>query len=485
MAQPHPPPAGVITQLLIVFALVLANGFFVASEFSLVSLRKTRIDQLAEAGNAAAKAVQRTLRDITRYIAATQVGISIVSLMLGGLGEQALEPLLAPLFSWIHGPWMGITRTGVATFFAYFIMTTMHVVIGELVPKSMALQKADSMALLLVRPLNWFATLVTPLVWMLNLLGGLLLRALGIHAADGHSQVHSPEELDLLFEQSHESGELNQTEFEILHRVVKFADTTAREVMVPRVDMQAVPWQMTRRALEAYLQAQPHTRVPVYRDSLDDLIGIIHLKDLVRFEALLTQPAAPTLAGAQGSDTPVANSQFVGHPVAVDGRDVGDAPLNLMPLVREAARVSETITIDRLLIEFKRRRQQMAIVIDEYGGTSGLVTMGDLLEQVFGDVGDEFDRPEPELVERPDGRIQLAGRVLIDVVNERYGLDFSAAEADTIAGLVLGALGRPAVVGDEVEIQDVRLRVEGIDRLRITQLSMALPTAEDDDDSAA
>ncbi|MBV9468341.1 MAG: HlyC/CorC family transporter [Abitibacteriaceae bacterium] len=466
----HPPPANIAVQLLTVFALVLANGFFVASEFCLVSLRKTRIDQLASEGHSGARAVQRALHDITRYIAATQVGISIVSLLLGGLGEQALEPLLAPLFSWISAPWMGITRTGVATFFAYFIMTTMHVVIGELLPKSIALQKADTMALWLVRPLNWFTTLVTPLVWMLNILGGLLLRLLGIHPADGHTQVHSPEELDLLFEQSREGGALNETEFEILHRVVRFSDTTAREVMVPRVEMQAIPLEMSRRELNEYLRTQPHTRVPVYRGSLDDLVGIAHLKDLVLHEASLDLPAT-NADGVQTSHH--ANG-------AVQPALDANASINLMPLVREAARVPETITIDRLLILFKHHRQQMAIVIDEYGGTAGLVTMGDLLEQVFGDVGDEFDAPEQEIVPRPDGRILLAGRVLIDEINDRYDLDFDADEADTMAGLVLGVLGRPAVVGDEVEINQAHLRVEDVDRLRITQLSLQLPPAQTD-----
>jgi len=469
MDHPPSPSAGTIAlQLTFVLALVLANGFFVASEFALVSVRRTRIDQLAAGGSSAAVVVQRAVRDLDRYIAATQVGITLASLLLGGIGERALEPLLHPLFEHIPKPWLPVASTSLATGLAYFIMTALHVIIGELMPKSIALQKAEMTALVIGRPMTFCAKVFTPLIWMLNGTGNFLLRRIGFHPAEGHEQVHSPQELDLIFAQSHEGGELNKTEFEILHRVVRFSDTTAREVMVPRVEMQAIPLEMTRRALLEYLHHQPHTRVPVYHGSMDEVVGIAHLKDLVRFEASLPHDFAHD-SPADGSPDKSAGSH--------NGAFYADEVINLMEqqLVREAARVPETITIDRLLIEFKRLRQQMAIVIDEYGGTSGIVTMGDLLEQVFGDVHDEFDQPEPEMVPRADGRIQMAGRVLIDEVNERYGLGFRADEADTMAGLVLSALGRPAAVGDEVKINGAHIRVEGIDRLRIMLLSMELP----------
>src|SRR5215213_11307286 len=233
----------------IVFILVLANSFFVASEFALVSVRKTRIDQLAAEGNGPAVVVQRAVRDLDRYIAATQVGITIASLLLGGLGERTLEPILAFLFNWVPETSWVITRTALVASIAYFIMTTLHVIIGELMPKSIALQRPEKTALWIGRPMTFFAVLFSPLIWMLNGIGNFLLRRLGFHAAEGHSQVHSPEELDMIFTESHKGGEINQTEFDILHRVVRFSDTNVRAVMIPRLEMQTLSMTMTRGAL--------------------------------------------------------------------------------------------------------------------------------------------------------------------------------------------------------------------------------------------
>jgi putative hemolysin len=432
--------------LLVVAFLVLANGFFVASEFALVAVRKTRIDQLAAEGSGAAVVVQKAVKDLDRYIAATQVGITIASLILGGVGETTFhhifQPMLDPLFKALSVP-ARISSGFVATALAYFVMTALHVIIGELMPKSIALQNAEGTSLVIGRPMTFFARLFAPLIWILNGTGGFLLRRIGVHAVEGHGTVHSPEELDILVAQSHQGGELNDTEAEILHRVVRFSDLTLREVMVPRVEMQALPVEMPSLALRAWVHSQPHSRVPVFHGSMDEVIGIIHLKDMVPFAAKL--PA---------------------------GQD--ETMISLMPLVREALRLPETGTVDKLLVDFKRRRQQMAIVIDEFGGTAGLITLGDLLEQVFGEVADEFDTPEAQVAARQDGRILIPGRTLIDEINDRYETGFPVDEADTMAGLVLSSLGRVAAVGDEVEINGVRLRVEGIERLKITRLSLLM-----------
>jgi CBS domain containing-hemolysin-like protein len=453
------------TSLAIVFLLVLANSFFVASEFALVSVRKTRIDQLVAEGSSAAAVVQRAVGNLDRYIAATQVGITLASLLLGGLGERTLEPLLNVFFTWMPEAWLGITRTGLVASFAYFIMTALHVIIGELMPKSIALQKPDTTALWIGRPMLFFAILFTPLTWLLNGIGNFLLRLIGFHPAEGHTQVHSPEELDMLFTESHKGGEINVTEFEILHRVVRFSDTTARAVMVPRLEMQALPVTITRRALTEFLQDRPHTRIPVYRDSLDDIIGIVNSKDL---EHLNYRELVQELERVKAAVSDKNN----GH--AVDST-ADEETLDLTPLMVEAAYVPETTRIDKLLTEFKRQRQQMAIVIDEYGGAAGLVTLADLLEQVFGDLPDEEDETEPEILERPDGTIQVAGRVRIEEFNELFSVGFRSDEADTMAGLVLNALGRIAAVGDEVNINGVRIRVDKIDHLRIDTLILSFP----------
>jgi CBS domain containing-hemolysin-like protein len=469
----HGLTGSILLDIAIVFSLVLANSFFVASEFALVSVRKTRIDQLAAEGNSAASVVQRAVRDLDRYIAATQVGITLASLLLGGLGEQTLEPLLTPLFSWVPEEWLGITRTALVASFAYFIMTALHVIIGELMPKSIALQRAERTALWIGRPMSFFAVLFSPLIWLLNGIGNFLLRLLGFHAAEGHSQVHSPEELDLIFTESHKGGEINQTEFEILHRVVRFSDTTARAIMVPRLEMQTLPSRITRSALNEFLRKRPHTRIPIYWDALDNIVGIVNSKDL---EHLNNQELSGELEQMKMAMAGKSNGQRVLD--ASQGTDADEKVLDLRPLALKAAFVPETIRIDGLLAELKRRRQQMAIVIDEYGGTVGLVTLADVLEQVFGDLPQEGAETEPQILKRSDGGIQLAGRVSIDEVNELFGFGFPTDQAVTMAGLVLEALGRTAAVGDEVEINNIRIRVEKVDRFRIATLGLFLPPGQ-------
>ena len=458
----------ILVDIAIVLILVLANSFFVASEFALVSVRKTRIDQLAAGGNRAASVVQRAVRDLDRYIAATQVGITLASLLLGGLGERTLDPLLSPLFSWLPDEWLGVTRTAVVAGFAYFIMTALHVIIGELMPKSIALQTTERTALWIARPMAFFAVLFSPLIWMLNGIGNSLLRLLGFHAAEGHSQVHSPEELDMLFTESHKGGEINQTEFEILHRVVRFSDTTARAIMVPRLEMQTLPTTITRRELNDFLQNRPHTRIPIYEDSVDNILGIVNSKDL---EHLNNRELSHELEELQKAVAGKNNGQGVLTEIRIAEEKI----LDVMSLALEATFVPETIRIDRLLSQLKKHRQQIAIVIDEYGGTAGLVTLADVLEEVFGDLPDEEQETEPEILRRPDGSVQLAGGVSIDEVNERFGFGFPSNEAVTMAGLVLDVLDQTAAVGDEVEINGLRIRVEKVDRFRITRLGLYFP----------
>jgi putative hemolysin len=469
----HPPSSftgSTALDLAIVLLLVLANAFFVASEFALVSVRKTRIDQLAAEGNRTATVVQRAVRDLDRYIAATQVGITLASLLLGGIGERSLEPILSFLFSWVPEEWQGLTRGALVAGSAYFIMTALHVIIGELMPKSIALQRAEVTALWIGRPMSFFAAIFSPLIWLLNGIGNFLLRLLGFHAAEGHDQVHSPEELDMIFTESHKGGEINQTEFEILHRVVRFSDTNVRAVMVPRLEMQALPVRMTRKELADFLQSRPHTRIPVYQDSLDEIVGVVNSKDL---EHLYSRELAQELKRLQLIVSAKSNGQRLKE--ASQEEDAETKVLDLTPLVIDAAFVPETIRIDRLLTELKKRRQQIAIIVNEYGVTSGLVTVADLLEQVFGDLPDETPETEPEILQRPDGSIQLAGGVSIDEVNELFGLGFPSDQAVTMAGLVINALGRTATVGDEVEIHGLRLRVENVDRFRISRLSLLIP----------
>jgi CBS domain containing-hemolysin-like protein len=363
---------------------------------------------------------------------------------------------------------MGITQATLVAGFAYFIMTALHVIIGELMPKSIALQRTEKTALQIARPMAFFAVVFSPLIWLLNGVGNFLLRLMGFHAAEGHSQVHSPEELDLIFTESHKGGEINQTEFEILHRVVRFSDTTALAIMVPRLEMQTLPVTITRTELADFLESRPHTRIPVYRDSIDAIIGVVNSKDLehVHGRALTRELEQWRAVQAQRGN---------GNSIAEFYQSQEEQTLDLTSIMYEAVFVPETIRIDGLLGEFKKHRQQLAVVIDEYGGTVGLVTLADLLEQVFGDLPDETGEKEPEILERPDGSVQLSGGVSIDEVNELFGFGFPTDQAVTMAGLVMNNLGRIASVGDEVDIYGCRLRVEQVDRFRITSLGLFPP----------
>ena len=446
--ETHEPAGNLPLRLLFVVFLVLLNGFFVASEFALVAVRKSRIDQLAAEGSGAALVVQSAVNHLDRYIAATQVGITIASLLLGGIGESALHELFTPLFGWVpRTQFAWLTGSAVAIGMAYFVMTAMHVIIGELMPKSIALQSAEKVCLVIGRPILFFGKLFAPLIWLLNGTGNFLLGLIGVHSAEGHGSVHSSEEIGILVKESHQGGQLNDTEAEILHRVVKFSDLTLREVMVPRVEMQALAVEITRGTLRQWIESRPHSRVPVYHGSPDEIIGILHLKDVLPFVAKMPS----------------------------DGDEV---KVPLMGMVREVLRLPETMTVDKLLTKFKGRRQQIAIVIDEFGGTAGMITLGDLLEQVFGEVADEFDDEAAEIRVLNEREALIAGRALISEVNEEFDTSFSQNEADTFAGLVLNELGRPAIVGDEVTINGARILVEGIDRLRITELRLTLPQSE-------
>jgi CBS domain containing-hemolysin-like protein len=307
--------------------------------------------------------------------------------------------------------------------------------------------------------MSFFAVLFSPLIWLLNGIGNFLLGRLGFQPAEGHSQVHSPEELDMIFTESHKGGEINQTEFEILHRVVRFSDTNVRAVMVPRLEMQALPVRISRKGLADFLQTRPHTRIPVYVDSLDEIVGVVNSKDLEHLYNLeLSQELnrLKSAVSASGDSRP----------------DLDEKLLDLSSLVINAIFVPETIQVDRLLTELKKSRQQIAIIVNEYGVTAGLITLADILEQVFGDLPDEEPEAEPDILQRPDGSLQLAGGVSIDEVNELFGLGFPSEEAVTMAGLVINALGRTASVGDEVEINGLRLRVEKMDRFRIARLAL-------------
>ena len=418
-----------------VVVLVLANAFFVASEFALVSVRRTRIQQLVDQGNRAAGWVQRATGHLDRAIAATQLGITLASLGLGWIGEPALAHLLQPVIGLFPGAYEEEVSHALSAGLAFAVITFLHVVVGELAPKSIALQAPERTALTVARPTIWTSWLFYPAILLLNGAGNIILRAIGIRPASGHQMVHSVEELKMLVSASAEGGVVEDDEEVMLRAVFDFGDTLVRQVMVPRTEMVAVPSDAPLADIVRVAGEHPFSKLPVYEGDLDQIIGIVHLKDLLR---VLQDPET-------------------------DRRTAHD-------VMREALYIPETARVSSLLARFRRRHQHMAIVLDEYGGTAGVVTLADLAEEIVGEVTDAFD--EPEIQPLPDGTALIDGLTPIEEVNDHFDLTLDDPYYDTLAGLVLGRLGRLAHVGDVVIVDGAELRVEALDGLRIARVSL-------------
>ncbi len=431
-----------ILKLSIVLLLVLANGFFVMAEFALVSVRRTRIEELIAQGNRMARVVGKALQDPDRFIAATQLGITIASLGLGWIGEPALAHLIQPLIDFLPGPWKEAGSHSLAVGVSFFIITFLHVVIGELAPKSIALQNPEQASLIVATPTLWTERLFAPLIWALNGTGNALLRIAGIQPASGHQLVHSAEEIRMLVAASAEVGAIETDEQEMVDAIFALGATLARQVMVPRTEMVCVPVEATLEQIIHLAAETKLTKFPVYQQDLDHIVGILHIKDLV--QVLYDQEQDVTV------------------------RD----------LARDALFLPESARVDQLLAQFRAGRQHIAILLDEYGGTAGLVTLEDLIEELVGDVQDVFDQIEPEIQHQADGSILLDGLLQIEEVNETFGLNLRDPNYDTIAGYVMGKLGHIGTVGEEVQIakneRRLRFRVEKMDGLRIARLRLTI-----------
>ncbi len=425
-----------LLRLLGVVVLVLTNGFFVAAEFALVSIRRTRVEELMQQRRAGAQAVKKALENPDRFIAATQLGITLASLGLGWLGEPALAHFIEPLVALVPQAWVGVVSHSVSAALAFALITFLHVVVGELAPKSVALQRTEATALIVAGPTMVAETLFKPAIWLLNGTGNALLRLIGMRPASGHELVHSVDELKLLVVASEEQGVIEDTEREMLHAVFDFGELTAHAVMIPRTEMVAIDAEAPVEALMQLATQHWVSQFPVYEGDIDHIIGLAHVEDLVR-----AQRSPRRVASVRG-------------------------------LMREVLFVPATIRLDALLQEFRAKHQHFAIALDEYGGTAGLVTLADVVAQIVGEVRDPFDKSAPEIQRLPDGSALVDGLTLIEEVNEHFGLELHDDHYDTIAGFVLGRLGRMAKVGDTVEAGAVRLRVEALDGKRIARLSL-------------
>lgn len=426
-----------LLKLAAVIVLVLLNGFFTAAEFSLVSVRKTRIAELVAKGDLSAAAVQKALENPDRVIAATQLGITLASLGLGWVGEPALAHLFEPIVALLPGNLRSGVSHGLSAGLAFGVITFLHVVAGELAPKSIALQNPEATSLIVARPTLWSERLFKPAIWLLNGAGNALLRWVGVRPATGHELVHSVEELKMLVAASAESGVVAQQEREMLHAVFDFRELLVRQVMIPRTEILAIEADVPLQDIIPLISQSSYTKFPVYDDNLDRILGILYTKDLL---SAMQEP---------GWQTRTART-----------------------LVQEAIFVPETIAVSALLRQFRDNRQHIAIVLDEYGGTAGLVTLEDLLEEIVGEVSGPFDRITPAIQALPDGSYLIDGLTLIEDVNASLGLDLNDPSYDTIAGYVLGRLGRIPKIKDTVDNGNVRLQVEAMDGFRIARLRL-------------
>jgi len=415
-----------LLELIAVGVLILLNAFFVAAEYGLVTARRTRIVELHHQGNRRARDVLRITGDPPRFISAMQLGVTLTSLGIGALGEQALSSLFDDVMA-----------TVLAVLLAYLFLTYLHVVIGELVPKGIALGHSEGTALAVSAPVRAFFTVFGPLIWILRRSTEVVLRALGLQPPGAEDDVHSEAELRMLVSQSTQHGEIEEQEQEMLYKVFDFADKEVSDVMVPRPEVVALSIDLPpEQALEAVMDS-PYTRYPVYRESLDNVVGILHVRDL--FGAL---------------------------------RDRGMHEVTIDEIVRPAHIVPETKDLAALLTEFRRTNQHMAIVVDEYGEMEGIATLEDLLEEIVGEIEDEFDLPDESIEQVDDDTIRVDGTYPIDDFNERFRTDLPQEDFHTLAGFVFGLLGRQPEVGDDVSHDGMRFDVLEVEGSRINKLAV-------------
>lgn len=430
--------------LLAVFALVFVNGFFVAAEFSLVGARRTRIAQLAETGHAGAIAAQQAIDHLDNYIAATQLGITLASLGLGWIGEPAIAHLIHDLVEAVVG-----TRAadaighGVAIAIAFAIVTTLHIVLGELAPKSIALQRPEGTSLIVARPTTLFLRVFSPVIFVMNFIGNAVVRLMGFNPASGHEQVHSAEELLMLVESAHEAGVLEDSEERLLHRAFDFGDIPIRDVMQPRVEVTAIALDTPLHDVLEKVTRGTFSRYPVFEDSIDNVIGVLHTKDLL--DVLVHNPGL--LAGKQ-------------------------APFDLRAVLREPLYFPELANVASVLEQMQRAQTHITVVLDEYGGMSGIATMEDILEELVGEVQDEFDIAKAPVTIGKDA-VVLDGLVTMHDVVERFGPPAEEGhQSATIGGYVAERLDRIPQVGDAVPYGLYTVIVDEMDEMRVARVRL-------------
>lgn len=431
-AEAADPPSMAVaaSSMIALLGLVALNGFFVAAEFSLVAVRRSKLDKMIVQGDRGARTVQTALQHLDRYIAATQLGITIASLALGWIGEPMLAQMFDGLFRTI-GLNPSPTAVHVAAVpVAFFILTFFHIVLGELAPKSIALTSPEKTARAVVRPLLVFSRVMSPFIWIFNGAANALLRIFGVEPVND-PEGHSPDEIRFLVMQAHARGTLDESDRAMLAGVLDFHEKKARDVMRPRTEVVALDIEATEEEVWEILRRERYSRYPVYRESLDDVTGVFLAKDLWLHS--------------------------------------GDAPFNLADFVREPMYVPDSRPAERVLDDLRKTRAHMAVVLDEYGGTAGIVTMEDLVEEVVGDIADEYDFASRESIVT-DGVLELAGSLSLIDVRSDYRIQIPDGDWTTLGGYAFAKLGRLPRMGDRIPIPGGEMEVVAMDGRRIAAL---------------
>lgn len=408
-----------------------------ASEFALVGVRKTRINELVNKGNTTAKLIQKALEHLDTYISATQLGITLASLALGWIGEPALAHFLEPLLqNYLSQELAFVTAHTLSVAIAFSFITFLHIVLGELAPKTIALQKAEKTSLFIILPLYIFTKVFSPFIWVLNATGNLVVRLMGLHGVSENQLVHSEEEIRMILDQSEESGAIKQREAEMVQNVFKLGDTAVKQIMVPRTDIVAFKVSLTVKELITKIRKHQNSRFPIYEHSIDTIIGFVHIKDV--YQLVL--------------------------------KDQQHKRLSETMIIRPIIFVPEFKKADAVLLEMRKKQIHMAIVNDEYGGTAGVVTLEDLVESVIGEIEDEFEKPVKEIERLSNGRFLIDGLTSIEKVQEKFKLPLKGQGYTTIGGLVFGILGREPKVGDQVQLGNITLTIEEVEGKRIKSI---------------
>ncbi|MDQ0225286.1 hemolysin family protein [Metabacillus niabensis] len=423
--------------LILIFLLIALTGFFVATEFAIVKVRMSKIDQLIAEGKKGAKAAKKVVSHLDEYLSACQLGITVTALGLGWLGEPTVEKILHPLFEYLH---FNESITHILSFgIAFALVTFLHVVVGELAPKTVAIQKAETVTLLFANPIIWFYRIMYPFIWFLNGSARVLVGIFGLKPASEHELAHSEEELRILLSESYKSGEINKNELKYVNNIFEFDEKLAKEIMVPRTEIVSISVEDSYDEILELIKNEKYTRYPVTDGSKDNIVGFLNIKELLtsRFTDMES------------------NKEFV-----------------IDTFINPVIRVIETIPIHDLLLKMQKERTHLAILIDEYGGTSGLVTVEDILEEIVGEIRDEFDEDEiPEIRRINDGHYILDGKLLIEDVNNLLGTAFSDEDIDTIGGWFL-TQNFDASVGAKVEEAGFIFKVHNSDGHQIHYLEV-------------